>query len=554
MKYSRSQIFRLSRDPRILVRFAAGIAVVSIITAAAISFFTRDRDAIAPGLSPEKVVPHLHEHQGDESKDEVEWATKIRRAEKLADAELDFSDLPFLPYELQQLGVTISDENEKADPKTLEEFEQAIEEDTELVPAERERLIALARGLMMSEESPARRTAIAFLSKAGTSSAPQPFAAEYLGDVLSLEKDWNLAIDAYRTEVERAPRERPWALDRLLDLLAREGRIEEISRIQGLPDWVEYFAAYHLKKQLTENRDYWGLFVQVVKYDFKIETPTLALLSLLAAMVWALILIRFSDRWRAKAPLFVVAIALGYFSATLTIYAVWLQQTLLHFTHDPRSSLIDQIIYCVAGIGLREETLKLLMFLPLVPFLAKRSSDIDALILAGLVGLGFAFNENIGYLHREGEFDTWGRFLTANFLHIALTGIAGLSLVRCWRRPKRNWDQFLYDFLIVVAAHGAYDAMIMVPQLEDLQILSIVVFALIAYLFLDHAVRLMDASTRMTVSPLAVFVLGAAALMGIVLCYACWGMPFREAFKIYAVEVADMIPIAFVFINRLRPL
>lgn len=303
MKYSRSQIFRLSRDPKILVRFAAGIAIVSVVAAAAISFLTHDQEAIAPGLASEKVVTELRESLESETDEAVEWAMKIRRMGNLADSEFDYTSLPFLPYQLQQVGVAASEEGEEKmpEPRTLEEFEKVIGEDSKLDTDARENLITLARGVLTENED-IRQKAITFLSKAAIQSSPHPYAAEYLGDLLSLTKDWNLAIDAYRIEVERAPQKRHWALDRLIDLLAREGRSEEITRIEGLPHWVEHVTAYDITKQLAEKRDYWGLFVQVVKSEYQIDTPALAILSLLAAIVWALILIRFSDRWEKNLP------------------------------------------------------------------------------------------------------------------------------------------------------------------------------------------------------------------------------------------------------------
>ncbi|MCB1066206.1 MAG: hypothetical protein KDN20_25210, partial [Verrucomicrobiae bacterium] len=127
-------------------------------------------------------------------------------------------------------------------------------------------------------------------------------------------------------------------------------------------------------------------------------------------------------------------------------------------------------------------------------------------------------------------------------------------LVRCWRWPERQWDNFLYDFLIVVAAHGAYDALLMIPALMEYGIIYIIIFALIAYLFLDQATHLMRPQSSMTISPLAVFVLGSALLMGVVLCYACWAVPFAQALGAYLSGLGGMIAIIFVFINRLRSL
>ncbi len=563
MNLSRSQIFRLSRDTRFLFRACAAIAVGSIVIAFVISLLTRERDSLAPfppdteessPLPPDH--PPLPGYSAPAESDPVEhWATRIRTAAELADQPAPPLERDVSPDTLHGLELSEPDEEPGAGVETgdLASFESEIPEDEALDAGERERLLALARGLL-AEDDAIRGKAIAVLREAGAETPPPPHTWEFLGDILSHARDWDGAIDAYRAEFERSPEDSMRALVRLVDLLGREGRIDEIGDLPGLPEWVEDYSSFDRKRQAAKDRDFGKLFLLVLEYEFRIPIPSLVILSLFSASIWYLIVTRFAGNWRQRWKLHLPAFVLGIFSAVFTLYAVWLQEEILRFTHDPTGSIIDQVLYCIAGIGLREETIKLLLFVPLVPVLARRHDDIDALVCAGLVGLGFAFQENISYLHQSGEFATWSRFLTANFLHISLTGVAGLSLVRCWRRPRRHWDQFLYDFLIVVAAHGIYDALLMVPQFGEYAVLGIVVFAGIAYLFLDQALRLMVPNAQMALSPLAVFVLGAAVLMGVVLCYACWGMPFGIALRQYAAGVAGMVPVAFIFINRLRAL
>ncbi len=557
MKISPSVISQRSRDPRFLTRAGIVIGGISILAAGVVSLASRGFDALEAGgyTNP---LPYDLGAPGETSTPISEWASKIRRTlgfphewwgdHGVAEDEEDESapDLPPLPG----LGTPVPEPGERGD--SLAEVLDGLTGDTSLTAPERELLRHLADSL--ADNGARRDNAITALRASASAEPPPQHAAEFLGDALSHARDWPGAIDAYRAETQRYPGTAPWAWYRLADLLGREGRVGELRELFGLPDWVESAASYDRTRQAARDRDYLGLLWLVIQRDLEFDQPAFVFLSLFAAAIWFLIITRFSGAWRRQLWLYLAAFVLGFFSATLTLYAVWLQEELLGFTHDPAAPILDQIIYCVAGIGLREEVAKLLLFLPLVPLLARREHDIDALVCAGLVGLGFAFNENIGYLGRGGEFTTWGRFLTANFAHVALTGIAGLSLVRLWRRPRRHWEQFLQDFLIVVFAHGAYDALIMVPDFGEYSMLSIVVYALLAYLFLDQATALMRREGRMIVSPLAIFVLGAALLIGVVLCFACWGQPYGEAVKTYGVEIAGMLPVAFIFINRLRDL
>ena len=125
-----------------------------------------------------------------------------------------------------------------------------------------------------------------------------------------------------------------------------------------------------------------------------------------------------------------------------------------------------------------------------------------------MVGLGFAVHENSIY-YGEGH-AIIGRFLTANFLHMALTGYAGYFLFRALRQKTRaEWIQAVEALAKVMVVHGAYDFFIIAPQLSDWSFLHMIIFILIAqqYLRLIFHIRPHRAqrvsSTRIFVATLA---------------------------------------------------
>ncbi len=555
MKFSRSTLFQRSRDTRFLFRAAILIGVVSVVVAQLISLLTVNADR-AP--SPLEHLTREGSGPGSGSRPDPrsieEWAREIRREAAPADGERFHGDGETLPGPpLPEMGPPSEDAVPRLEtPEALEDLLDRMTR-SGLASPERALLASLARGLLGDEGEVV--AAIRQLETASAEVPPRRHAAEFLGEVRSRAGDWDGAIAAFRLEVDRYPGEARPALHRLIVLLRQESRMEELGELLSREDLRDHVSIFDRIELAIAERDYLGLLGLTIRWDLAFDDPWLVPLSLFAALIWFVIITQFSGEWKRKGWLYLAAFVLGHLSASATLYVGLLQDRLLHFTHDPNAPIVDQLIYCIAGIGLREEFLKLLLLVPLVPVLARRDHEIDALVCAGLVGLGFAFNENTGYIFRGGgEFGTWSRFLTANFFHVALTGVAGLSLVRCWRRPRRQWDNFLYDFLIVVAAHGAYDALLMVPPLMEYGIISIVIFALIAYLFLDQALHLMRPQSSMTISPLAVFVLGSALLMGVVLCYASWAVPFRSAISAYLNGLGGMIAVVFVFISRLRTL
>lgn len=297
-------------------------------------------------------------------------------------------------------------------------------------------------------------------------------------------------------------------------------------------------------------RDYGELLRSVVVMDLQGLRPGLFLLSLLAVSVWFSVLMQFAATWH-RWLLMVTALCLGMLSAVLTLYLVFIQEDIRGFV--PRGELGHDLFYWVAGVGLREEMLKALCFVPLLPWLVRQRAALLALVAAAVVGLGFALQENAIYFLEDGSSVTWGRFLTSTFLHTSLSGIVGYALYLLARDPRRNWENALIDLISAVVAHGMYDAFLGVEQLADYSILSLVFISYLAYRFFG-LVETLRAPARITVSPLGIFVLGCAMVLAVTLNFSLWDMPLREGVFIFGLEVIGIAPVAFLFVRQFRDL
>ncbi|MEM7699297.1 MAG: PrsW family glutamic-type intramembrane protease, partial [Verrucomicrobiota bacterium] len=251
-----------------------------------------------------------------------------------------------------------------------------------------------------------------------------------------------------------------------------------------------------------------------------------------------------------------LAVLAGIFSAALTIFVLVIQERLTGFIHVPTDDVLSQLIYCVAGIGLREETLKLLCFLPFAFWAAKRRSRVEGLVLAGLVGLGFAWQENLGYFEEgENPYVIAIRPITANALHIADTGIIGYWLTRTLIAKGRGWENFLLAFILIVIAHGIYDAVIIVPDLQEYGPLTTIFVAVIAYKYFDPLREEMDiAAVHRRMSPLGIFIIGMVLLCNTVLISSAFREVSNVAIGAFAAAVGSCIPLSFAFISRFRDL
>ncbi len=111
------------------------------------------------------------------------------------------------------------------------------------------------------------------------------------------------------------------------------------------------------------------------------------------------------------------ALLLGVVAAMLASYAALVQEGMRGFRFRAEDPVMRQFLYFLAGVSLREESLKLLCFAPLA-IAVRRGRAIDALVLAGLTGLGFAFQENLSvFFFSESGRSAWILLLTSTVLH-----------------------------------------------------------------------------------------------------------------------------------------
>ncbi len=305
-------------------------------------------------------------------------------------------------------------------------------------------------------------------------------------------------------------------------LLALEWHGDFLERMSGNEHWRT--AANHEARALFYLKT--GRYAQMIpaflrsqfadRYAF---VPVSA--ALMTGLCWLIFVVHLG-RLRFSAgnlALSAAAVLLGMLSVAGTLVVLFVSEEWIGFEKLP-PTIIGNMLHMVLGVALREELLKLLFFLPLVPLLL-RQDDLSVLVLAALVGLGFAVEENVGYFTAGGGFTVIARFLTANFFHMTLTGFAGLYLVRAVRTlpaalrgrsramAAEAWGEFGAQFGLVILLHGAYNFLLTDHNIGD-PMIAMIVHAWLAYRFLGLAKEL-GAGGRRRIPLLNVF-FGVCAL------------------------------------------
>jgi hypothetical protein len=235
---------------------------------------------------------------------------------------------------------------------------------------------------------------------------------------------------------------------------------------------------------------------------------------------------------------------LGVLSTTLTIYLVVLQDDILKF--GAGQDVVSVLAYNIGGVGVREELAKLLLFAPLLPMLIKRDDELEALIVASFVGLGFAVEENGSYFMMSEAASAPGRFLTANFFHVALTGMNGLALFRACTRGASGLNDFLFVFPVTVLAHGAYDAFFDLPQFDEGGYVSMVIFILFTAYYFRRAHELRN-NVRMTIGLTGAFVGGMSLLAAAMAIYQMTNLGADAGTMLITTEVLGSAIMLFMF-------
>ena len=127
----------------------------------------------------------------------------------------------------------------------------------------------------------------------------------------------------------------------------------------------------------------------------------------------------------------------------------------------------QDLIYAIVGIGMVEETVKILPFLILLLFYKRIKEPIDYIFFAGISALGFAFVENIIYFDSSGIKTIQGRALTATVTHLFNTSLIAYGIVIGRFSKKKN--TLLYFFLFFLLAsffHGFYDFWLISPDVK----------------------------------------------------------------------------------------
>ncbi len=297
----------------------------------------------------------------------------------------------------------------------------------------------------------------------------------------------------------------------------------------------------------AQERHWVKLISPLLRTQAELFSPMPLALAVVAGLVWMIIGLQAIQppgffSFRMIAPWF--AVVMGMFSTLPTLFFVLYEEEV--FGMRQTGEFMNDLYFFIAGVGVREELLKLLFFVPFIPYLLVRKSRLEMLMIAGFVGLGFAVAENLLYFHRAGPALAFGRFLTANFFHLAATGVIGLSLCEAVMDPLKKAWQFPCTLVAVMITHGCYDAFMSVRGIVGASMVSMVSFVLLSLYFFRQLRTLRHGATDQ-LSIAGTLIVGMSALGGAIFVCASSTLGFALAMAVMASSLVAFVMIAYMF-------
>lgn len=387
------------------------------------------------------------------------------------------------------------------------------------------------------------------------SSPPTVYANAALAALYLRDKQVDLAAEHFEIEgnLKTGESEESSVMSRkfAIECYRRAEDVSALNRLSETSGYRELISARDRFALAKGNRDYWRVFwiiPELMARNFQSRGATaLAFACGLGWLALAMQMGQVGHPGGTRIGMMLAGVVMGGLSIWLTdLFIVWQE---LDWNLVDSNETVEGIRFYVLGVGLREETAKLLMLLPLMPWIVQRRSAVEALMVSASVGLGFAIIENQSYFASSLGADSVGRFLTANFIHMSLTGVIGLAVAHaCW--STHEIGRAVLTFLVVVLVHGLYDAAIAVPGLKAFSFASIILFILLSYAFFQELRRFRRPRGEM-INLTATFVFVLSTVTALTFVYVSWQLGFQAAGQLLRTDIAGLGVLVVMYVREM---
>ena len=204
--------------------------------------------------------------------------------------------------------------------------------------------------------------------------------------------------------------------------------------------------------------------------------PWVLVVALLAPTIFWVGYTYYKDRIRPEpfGPIgitYLLGIAAAFVGYEIYIVAEWLGMPEAYVLAETNRPWF--FVYVVGFVGVVEELIKAVPFVLVVRRLKHFDEDIDGIVYASVIALGYATYENFFFLpYLEGP-ARWGRAFASPLVHMMFSSIWGFAIAKAHLRGESIVRPALISLGIAAAVHGLYDFVSTDPILAPASSLAI---------------------------------------------------------------------------------
>jgi len=230
---------------------------------------------------------------------------------------------------------------------------------------------------------------------------------------------------------------------------------------------------------------YQANFLDYMLEVFRMDIKRLNLWGTLAAFLISLIWIIYIWKLDVYEPERWSYVGLTFLLSAITIHFVFPITDTLNFAgFELNGSPLNDLLYCIVGIGMVEEMVKILPVLFMVYFTKEVDEPYDFILYGSVSALGFAFVENIGYIEQDKLNNIGARGFLAAVGHMMWTStICYGMLLNRYKWHQHRWLTFFGFFLLAAIAHGFYDFWLINDWASSYNFLTLIFFLMSVHIW-----------------------------------------------------------------------
>lgn len=299
-----------------------------------------------------------------------------------------------------------------------------------------------------------------------------------IGRAFTLTKDFKNAEQAFLDEIKKEDGNIARATRYLAHLYDTTGDYSQLNNLycneqfrKNIPNSLVRNLAFKMGRPLIYAKALFGGLFDSANYVGVVG-------ACLILIVWSVFLRRLDVFEPEKLRYVLLTLFMGMLATFLCLPLYDFAEIYLGFTLN--GNILNDLIYCVFGIGLFEELVKILPLIIMIKLTRQVNESIDFVIYASLSALAFSFIENIGYFDKYSLSIINERGMICSTGHMFYSSLVVYGYIRAYYKKRGSViGNLAFFFFLAILIHGLYDFFLVCDGLSpEFRMISLLIIVL----------------------------------------------------------------------------